>query len=538
MLTKPDRLPAGTNFGDLRDILEGRRFELGHGYYVTKQLSQVELENQVSHAEARISEARFFKTTAPWHQTFESFGARFGTPNLQTELSRLLAKQIMSELPNITAKINNKQLQVSEQLANLPKVPAENSLRITLEFLALFKSEIQQAIKGEYPNHLFKTEWRAYAEGYRSQMTTMRPALFIKSSEEAKRKSELPRPISIDDSEHDEQQQRTPSASRKRPVKSEPVTPKKKAKHRNTNGSNTSEGIRVRGTLFTLDAIRELLQNMRSDIPNLPQPKAIEILISRSITGWNEPLKYLFDSVTSLLTDKVSTTLNLHLALWEKTELFQVVKSASAEFMLAASARLHRKLAKILNYELAHPLTLNEGALDYHQQHELRVFEAARREFRGGLMIDEQEAITGKFTEDSDRVRKLEKLTPEMLKPDPWQREVEVMSRVRGYYSVAAIRLVDHVYQIVQAELFEHCSTNLPVALEEALGIHKTDGEWLSKFDRICQLTASSAAFENCVRLLSEDPGRERKRCELNAELEKLTQAKQRLEDLCVKHEL
>jgi len=45
------------------------------------------------------------------------------------------------------------------------------------------------------------------------------------------------------------------------------------------------------------------------------------------------------------------------------------------------------------------------------------------------------------------------------------------------------------------------------------------------------------SAFDNCVRLLAEDSGRERKKSELRKELEKLTRAKQHLQQLAEKHD-
>ena len=62
---------------------------LTDGYYITKHPSPKELEERISHAEAREREERFFETTLPWCQRPE-LRPRMGTPNLTKQLSNLL----------------------------------------------------------------------------------------------------------------------------------------------------------------------------------------------------------------------------------------------------------------------------------------------------------------------------------------------------------------------------------------------------------------------------------------------------------------
>ncbi len=96
VLTKPDRLPPGSSIKECRRILRGEIFHLGHGYFVTKQPSQLLLDRGITHAEARMDESRFFETTEPWKSEFAEFKDRFGTSRLQTALSHKLTAQILS----------------------------------------------------------------------------------------------------------------------------------------------------------------------------------------------------------------------------------------------------------------------------------------------------------------------------------------------------------------------------------------------------------------------------------------------------------
>jgi len=97
VLTKPDRLPQGSSLKELQDVLQGRNYKLGHGYYVTRQPSQVELDDGIDHRKARSRELEFFSQNHPWNTAFDSFKNRFGTQQLQEKLSKLLAKQILQQ---------------------------------------------------------------------------------------------------------------------------------------------------------------------------------------------------------------------------------------------------------------------------------------------------------------------------------------------------------------------------------------------------------------------------------------------------------
>ena len=95
-MTKPDMLTSGaTKARDLwLDVLEGRRHQLAHGYYCTRQPNDEERAKGITASEARKAEEEFFKATSPWsHSTQQS---RFGTRNLVSTLSGLLT-QIINE---------------------------------------------------------------------------------------------------------------------------------------------------------------------------------------------------------------------------------------------------------------------------------------------------------------------------------------------------------------------------------------------------------------------------------------------------------
>lgn len=74
VLTKPDRMQTGESYDQWREILEGRKFSLGHGYYVVKNNPDASVE----HAQAREEETVFF-ASEPWSTELSDYSGRFGT---------------------------------------------------------------------------------------------------------------------------------------------------------------------------------------------------------------------------------------------------------------------------------------------------------------------------------------------------------------------------------------------------------------------------------------------------------------------------
>lgn len=75
------------------DVLEGRvMYSLRHGYFCTRQPDDQDRENNITHAEAREKEAKYFRSTAPWSTSSNS--QAFGTPRLVENLSKQLIEII------------------------------------------------------------------------------------------------------------------------------------------------------------------------------------------------------------------------------------------------------------------------------------------------------------------------------------------------------------------------------------------------------------------------------------------------------------
>ena len=92
VLTKPDRLQHVEDPEQWVKILSRQGFQLGFGYFVVKNNPDA----QVEHALARRQEEEFFLNEEPWAGILREYKPRFGTMNLQLELSQRLTATIQS----------------------------------------------------------------------------------------------------------------------------------------------------------------------------------------------------------------------------------------------------------------------------------------------------------------------------------------------------------------------------------------------------------------------------------------------------------
>jgi GTP-binding protein EngB required for normal cell division len=93
VFTKAD-LVTPTRSKNVQDIVKGLRYQLGMGWFVTKQLSQQDIDDGMSFDEATKRESELFATTV-WNE-FPSLRQRYGMPNLQKKIASSLRSHIVS----------------------------------------------------------------------------------------------------------------------------------------------------------------------------------------------------------------------------------------------------------------------------------------------------------------------------------------------------------------------------------------------------------------------------------------------------------
>lgn len=232
-------------------------------------------------------------------------------------------------------------------------------------------------------------------------------------------------------------------------------------------------------------------------------------------------MRTFLDDTDKVLRVHVRKALDEAFSQWKTTDLYKESYRIIDTFLTTHIQSQRQDVAeRALRLERFKPITLNIETLERNRVEELEVFQAARYEARASAWIDEQDARTGKATSLQDRHRKI--ATDQVRKEvgtDPYQREVEVTAKVRGYYNITSNSFVDHICKSLQVELFDSFRTDIHGGLVEGLSV-----------------VDDADAHANCVRLLAEDPARELHRQALKKEKEKLADAQKVIDSLDLKY--
>ncbi|KAJ9667410.1 hypothetical protein H2201_002611 [Coniosporium apollinis] len=537
VLTKPDRMPQGDPLELWKAVLNGDKFTVSHGYYVTKQPSQPDLNRLIDHAEARDSERLFFESQDPWATYLSDFKDRFGTSKLQEALSQKLTEQIRASLPAIRTQVQQKIEDIEGKLKYLPEPPTANAQSIVLGALTDFASIMQRHVEGSHPHHELRLTWRQHCQTFKEAITSLRPTLIRKTDAEVAAAARVPRPqrkfngtptkrehadaVMIEsDSEQERSVAPEPSPSKRPRIMtsagaSGPQTPRAPQKRCPVKASDLA-------ARFKLEDIRKALDDFSASDIGEVDPKAVDFLILKTFEQWDAPMKKFLDDTETVLRVNIRRALDDVFCKWKTTDLYKESSRIIDRFLTNHMENQRKEIAeRALRLERFKPITWNSETMEVNRMEELEVFQHARYEARANAYLDEQDARTGKATSLQERHRRI--MTDQVRKevgPDPYQREVEVMAKVRAYYNIASMRFVDHICQSLQVELIESFRTDIREELMLGLQVKEDHGD----------------AQAHCVRLLVEDPAREVHRQALKKEREKLVAAQGVIDSLDLKY--
>ncbi|KAI4169747.1 MAG: hypothetical protein LQ343_005488 [Gyalolechia ehrenbergii] len=539
VLTKPDRVQSGESLAQWIDILNGKKFKLGHGYFVVKNNP----DPRVSHLVARQEEEEFFNENEPWANTLRTHHERFGTPKLQGVLSKRLTAEIRTSLPQIRERIHSKTAEVVARLKELPEPPEGNlSFKIYEKILA-FERQLHAHLDGGAEVYPFQKEWHAAAMRFRDTIALSFPRLNLSDplttsqtpNRLAYRLSATPTPtgqrsgvIAIDSDEEDATQPLTPTPQSKRkqmnhqtPQPSPPKRPRLSEipKHVPTQDSITSSSdsssvdrSAPHAKRFTLTEIRNILQDAHIGLPNQVDPKAIKTMIKASLTGWDEPLKELLrfahETCIALILERASEVFGI----WRGTQLFELIEEICKSFF---EERLNRQVLsaeRSLDMERQQALTLHGETMRAASDRAYVTLDNGCRKARAKALLNKRDPGWDDNLNERAKEEKISKVTDAQLGPNPYVHELRAISDVRGYYQCAFSRFVDVVYQGVQADLFTSCRNELGSALKHRIGLEDKDAE------------------QRCSILLAVDPEGERIRVELMKQKANLEKASKWLE--------
>lgn len=503
VLTKPDLLNR-TRLQHVRRILNGEVFKLGDGWFITKQPSQAELDDGVTHQDARTHERHFFARNE-WTSGLVQFRSQFGTPNLQGAISQKLTSHILNDLPEIVMRVETRLAQVSAQLATFPDVPLSPSLTVMAEIQTLVAA-ITEHIRGDGLENRFRSQYKDILGGLHRELKAVRPDVEMKTP------GYQNPAISIDSDEDDVEA--TPT-----PIRYTTATPTSSKKRKANDGTPLHPVKPEPGTLpppaqmiFKLDQVKQAYDaGSNSGLPDQLNPKVTDHLISTALQGWNQLVGSLLAEVRTLLETMLSSTIRTSLSSRQHTQLCQQSDSVVSRFFNELMREQSEVISHLLACEQHKPMTFS--SMKKEKDNIAARLVSRRLEHRINEYFDTMESKGFKPTSAADRKKKQSdtEWQQKTLRADSYGREVTALATPIAYYDIASSRLLDNIGT--------HLETGLMYAMQT--GLHDC-------------LTTGLRAGDNthCTMLLAEDPGREALRARLLVEQEKLTLAMEELKAL------
>lgn len=426
VLTKPDRVQTGESYVQWREILEGRKFPLRHGYYVVKNNPNPSVEHWV----ARREENEFF-SSSPWDDELSGYSDRLGTRNLQNALSSLLLGQIQDCLPRIINQIDEKAASIDAELSTLPDLPSENITYLVARKLYLLEQSIKSQIEGgssEYPMHKL---WNHIAADFKLALNWIRPTIeILMDGEEAAYRAGMADDNSNSDIEVVSVQpaksaRRSPGdglGSRVTPV---PAETKPDTVRRPKYSTHHFEDFTRAKKRFTLETIRAINEDYyRAGHPGQIDPRALEVMNQSSVLHWVEPMEVFVEATHKLLKRTLMESLDTVFCEYRQTSLYRELKKIMDEYLVEI---FHEHLDSALeNYQVEYhkPFTIATTSLQVAIDKHHEALKQQRHRFRANAYLNAQ----GKLPSDPKREAEIKKLTHAELGVDQYTREVEMMA--------------------------------------------------------------------------------------------------------------
>jgi hypothetical protein len=538
VLTKPNRLPPGSRHYKLQEVFDQKRFALGHGYFVVKNLGQDEIDMGLSHHQARLQEQQFFSQEAPWATTFGEYQARFGTLNLQRFLSGKLVEQITKRLPIIDQGINDRLRQVESDLLQFPEPPTHNAPRIIYDILSEFSHAVRKELEAEFPCKDWRNNWKALQRAFFDALASMKPTMSTSGKRDAGvYLATLPGKsakdaISVDDEDDDEEDEdgdaqmssnpETPTKKRKleggTPVPSPVKTPSRREAAKPTEARNVSPDFRDLRKIFYLDGDEQhIKENSDSRAPGQIEPRVVDNMMLETIEHWGRPLDEFFDTLEAHIRSQIEALFMKHFNKWEGSALHRNAWKIVDEMLNLNFHQQRTTMAdEVLNDENEGPYIFHDDIFEREKNAVLGQYREARLNARLKIYKREKLAKTGKATSavEEAKLMKDERVMGE-LKSEPYEVKLGLVAQVTTYYMIAARRFHDAICMRIECKFYKQFRTQLHDELENGLGLN--DGQ---------------EGHHNAINLLAEPQNRYMQREELVGQRNSLIQGQKILKDL------
>lgn len=449
VLTKPDLIIKKSQ--QLRRVLNGEIFQVGNGWFVTKQLSQEELDEGVMHTEAGEREHAFF-SRAPWNTTLGEFEARFGIPNLQGALSQKLTDHILDYLPEINARVDARLQQVASQLAGFPEQARAPCLTVMNEADSVTSVIITELHGSGNDDENFRYAYRRIIQSLRQQLRSARPELVLATPGVKQRI--VPIPLDSSDDEH-----------------ASPPTPSKIRKGNDGRGLTThrvvvktEESVPTQPvkTVFRLDQIKQAYdRGWTSGLSVENNPKVTERLVLQALSGWPQMVDSTLENVQQLTANMISTCISEVLSSRRQTKLFTEASHVVSSLFLELMCKQRDLLHNVVACEMHKPITYAHTALKADTEANKQDLISDRTNQRLNEYFDALDSRIKQPAKQEERKKQAN------LGPDPYVREVEAVAKIHAYYDIASRGMVDAVAKHLEYGLMHALEMSLKDRLRE-----------------------------------------------------------------------
>ncbi|KAK0347325.1 hypothetical protein LTR59_004085 [Friedmanniomyces endolithicus] len=497
VLTKPD-LVGPSRHGLLQRILRGDAFKLRdhHAWFVTKQLTQEDLDAGATRREARDLEDRFF-AGEPWATILTHYSPRFGTAKLQAAISFELSAHIRREIPDLAARVQARIDIVSTELEGFPELAKSASHTVTMESLALLQA-IQGHLRGDGLNNGFRNDYRTLLYALRNELKSRRLGMLttLRLPDETPSKKRK--------ANDGGRAGRTPQATKTFASR----TPGSGRVEKRTKAVVEQEKL-----VLDLDWLSEMYTS--GSIYGLPgqfNPKVTEDIIARSQVGWEAVVRETLDSIRDLLMKMLVQVHGGSLANRRRTLLYGESAEAIEAYFTTLWDQGHERILQSLACEKHKPITYNTsmGTRVDEVKNKLRYDRLSARISEHNDSLESKGAKIKNPATEADRLKQRADLESK-LKTDEYGRFIGAVASALAYYDVASDHLVDTVAKQLECSLLFAIDQGLDETLRTAL--RATDEGY-------------------CAHLLEQDTAVEAHRARLQGEKGRLNAALQELNGL------
>ena len=303
----------------------------------------------------------------------------------------------------------------------------------------------------------------------RSSTPVVNGASFVKPEEESNPSSPIPRP-----------------------------RPESKFKHPFTQFAKVGSGFR------TLRQVREeIIQKTRAGMPEHIPEQVYESLVLESMKPWNGPMIVFLNETMSRLSRELMQALTASFEGLKKRIVFEESKKHLKTFLDTHRERTREAMLQVYSDEIRQLLTFNSEAFGQYRQEDHLLLTRFRHKMRmetKGLLAPKPLEDWNRMTE-AKRNEDTKRRQDEVVKigRDQFEREVEVVSYVRGYYRLAALRFVDCIAQCIMCRMIPSLKSEMAFYLDRQLGLMSSPDT--TTFERLMEESPEIASRRDLLKM-------------------------------------